>query len=241
MENNQVHSLKENIAPLALPPKTYGIVGKSIKIYFLNLTEYNSLENITFKVESNVKETTYADRWEYIPQQVENINLKINVYDNNNIIINTGSTVIEIKDVSQTDKLSVFVLGDSTMNANGETQTLLDLACSDNFDLTLLGTRGSGANKHEGRDGWTSNQYVNVAANTLFENAFYNPKKSKFDFAYYMEKQGYSSPDCVVIQLGIKDMFLSKTDEEHKEEISKYLNNMEYIIDDIHSYDAKKQ
>lgn len=213
-------------------------MGQPIKIYFLNLTEYNSLENLTFKVESNVNGITHTDYWEYTPQTAETINITIMAYDLNGNLLNKGSTTIEVKSKSQQDSLSVLVIGDSTIGANAETQALLNIANTNSYDLTLLGTRGSGLNRHEGRGGWTAGTYVKTEMASSITNPFYNPDVTSFDFDYYMISQGYTDVDCVVIQLGINDIFSATTDEQLNTKVNNYFKNMEHIINDIHSYDA---
>lgn len=53
-------------------------------------------------------------------------------------------------------------IGDSLIAANTITQTLLDIAATDALKITLLGTQGTGANKHEGRGGWTVASYTSA-------------------------------------------------------------------------------
>jgi lysophospholipase L1-like esterase len=103
----------------------------------------------------------------------------------------------------------------------------------------LLGTRGTGTNKHEGRSGWTAKRYVEEAESASgVKNAFYNPMTNTFDFGYYMQSNGYSGVDCVFVQLGINDVFGARTTEEVNSAISGYLSNMETIVKSIHAYNA---
>jgi lysophospholipase L1-like esterase len=54
----------------------------------------------------------------------------------------------------------VIIIGDSLVSAGITTQTLLDIAATDVMGITLQGTRGSALNKHEGRGGWTVDNYT---------------------------------------------------------------------------------
>ena len=54
----------------------------------------------------------------------------------------------------------VQLIGDSLAAGGGITQTMLDNASSDVMGLELVGTRGSGLNKHEGRGGWRIDHYA---------------------------------------------------------------------------------
>lgn len=65
---------------------------------------------------------------------------------------------------------SVLVIGDSLVNAGTITQTLLNWSDTDTMKATLLGTRGSALNRHEGRGGWTVNDYA-TAGRTYYSFA----------------------------------------------------------------------
>lgn len=74
--------------------------------------------------------------------------------------------------------------------------------------INLLGTRKtSDGYCHEGRAGWSTEDYLTQAEKGSVKNAFYNPATQTFDFAYYMTEQGYTAPDFVVINLGANDNF----------------------------------
>ena len=237
---------KETYGKLALPDKMYAFAGQPIKLYFLNITEYASCGDVTFKADDGGKGTVYSDRWEYTPQAGETIVLKLEAYDRTGKLLAAGSTVIVVKDGSEQKKLSVLVIGDSTIAAGYETQKLLELAQANDYPLTLLGSYGDphSGNRYEGRSGWSAGDYVLTPSRTnslgeYKENAFLNPQTGRFDFSYYMEQQEYDGVDCVVLQLGINDVFSAQTDEELKERLSKLSSDMSHIINSIHSYDPQ--
>lgn len=240
LDEDYIASLKSAYSKkLALPTKIYGFVNQPIRLYFRNIMDYKP-ENVYIDME-NVKGKLYADRWEYTPTATENHYIRIMIKDQEYNVLNDEYYTLDVKNSTSKTSLSVLVLGDSTVNAGVETQTMLDLASADNFGLTLLGTRGQtgSANQHEGRGGWTADGYVHNAtgANNVV-NAFYNPDTSAFDFSYYMTTQGYANVDCVFIQLGINDMFAAKTDEALTTAIETYLANMRTIINSIHTYNS---
>ena len=101
---------------------------------------------------------------------------------------------------------TLLAIGDSTVDQDTMTQKLLDHFTAKGATLTLLGTLGSGNNKNEGRAGWKASDYLTDRQYYGVTNPFYNPSTQTFDFNYYMTNQGYSSPDFVVIQLGINDL-----------------------------------
>ena len=102
---------------------------------------------------------------------------------------------------------SLLAIGDSTVDQDVMTQSLLDHFTSEGHTLTLLGTLGAGLNKNEGRAGWKASDYFTDKQYQGVTNPFYNPTTQTFDFSYYMAQQHYNSVDFVVIQLGINDLY----------------------------------
>lgn len=102
---------------------------------------------------------------------------------------------------------SVLVIGDSTVAFGTMTQYMLDYFNNKEKTLTLLGTLGSGTNRNEGRSGWSAKDYLTDRKYQGVTNPFYNPSTETFDFEYYMQNQGYTAPDFVVLQLGINDLY----------------------------------
>ena len=230
----QKKKITTNIPTLSLLSQTNAFVDTPIKFYFLNLTGLNSLEGVNVQVDSGNRGTVYSDRWEYTPTSAESFTLKISMTDAEGAEIYKGETVVNVKDSTQKDSLSVLVIGDSTIEANHETKALLDYATNDNYNLTLFGTKGTAPNLHEGRGGWTAALYL-----TKDTSPFYNSSTSSFDFEYYMNNNGYSSIDCVVLQLGVNDVFNAQTDYSLNNSFApNYINNMKKIIEGIHSYDS---
>lgn len=225
---------RTNSRPLALPPKLYGFVGYPISIYFRNVMDYHPDDVYIRKYGASAKGKQYADRWEYTPTAAETVAGAIRIYDHDYKELNNQNIPVTVKDSTTKESLSVLVIGDSTVNHGTETQKMLDLATADGYSLTLLGTRGTAPNLHEGRGGWTAEDYV-IKEST---NPFYNPTTATFDFAYYMAQQGYGGVDCVFLQLGINDMFSAWTNANVSDAISTYISNMEIMVNSIHDYDA---
>lgn len=229
---------------LALPEKIHFFVNEPIKMYFLNTTQYINYDNIVIEADTSGRGTVYSDRWEYTPTEAEAFALNLFVYDKTtNELLSKETFAIKVEDKTKTDNLSVLVIGDSLVNAHTETETVLSLAQSDGYDITLLGTRGvaGSLNQHEGRGGWTAQMYCEKesTASGRVVNAFYNPaieSDNKFDFSYYMSTQGYENVDCVVFQLGVNDVFSPRKDSELTPLMNAHLSYMEYMIKDVQAY-----
>ena len=233
--------LKPDVVPslvtpttITLPDVLYGTVGTTLDIFFDNVIA-GKAKNYDFSVNSTVGKTM-SDRWTYSPTVAGINTIEIEAYQNG--VMATKKTVTIIVSAIGTKDLTALVLGDSTVNANFMTQRLLDLYNQESGNLTLIGTRGSGSNRSEGRGGWGAKTYRTGASIYGAVNPFYNPAKSDFDFAYYMSNQGYSTPDHVIIQLGINDTFGFKSDGEVYTGISQIKTDLDFIINNIKAYSS---
>lgn len=105
---------------------------------------------------------------------------------------------------------SLLCIGDSTVDHDVMTAKIKSFFTENGKTVTLLGTLGDGqgtGNNNEGRAGWTTSDYFTDKQYNGVVNPFYNPSSQTFDFSYYMNNQGYTSVDFVVIQLGINDLY----------------------------------
>lgn len=105
---------------------------------------------------------------------------------------------------------SLLCIGDSTVDHDVMTAKIKSFFEENGKTVTLLGTLGDGqgtGNNNEGRVGWTTSDYFTDKQYNGVVNPFYNPSSQTFDFSYYMNNQGYTSVDFVVIQLGINDLY----------------------------------
>lgn len=105
---------------------------------------------------------------------------------------------------------SLLCIGDSTVGHDVMTAKIKSFFEENGKTVTLLGTLGDGqgtGNNNEGRAGWTTSDYFTDKQYNGVVNPFYNPSSQTFDFSYYMNNQGYTSVDFVVIQLGINDLY----------------------------------
>ena len=130
---------------------------------------------------------------------------------------------------------SLLAIGDSTVDHDTLTATLLSHFTAQGHTLTLLGTLGDGSetNKNEGRAGWKAQDYLTDRQYQGVTNPFYNPTAQTFDFAYYMSNQGYTGVDFVVLQLGINDLY--NYDDTY---IVPTWNAVSAIIDSILAYNS---
>lgn len=159
--------------------------------------------------------------------------LTVKTYKDSKLISQIAVELVTSK--MRTTPLSILVLGDSTINAGKVTQRLVDVLGT---NVNLLGTNGSGENRHQGYSGWKWSDYRLKISAMGNENPFYNPDTKDFDLAYYMDQQGYSSIDVVCIQLGINDIFLSKSYSAATIAIETVKKHADFIINNINEYDS---
>lgn len=132
---------------------------------------------------------------------------------------------------------TVLAIGDSTIDSDYLTGGMLSYFDGKGKTLTLLGTLGDGSetNKNEGRSGWKASDYFTDKKYNGVTNPFYNPSTQTFDFSYYMTNQSYTTPDFVILQLGINDMYNSYSTDGIIESTYGYIKGM---VDSILAYNG---
>lgn len=223
-----------------LPSTLPILVGEELSVYFDNVT--NNAKNFDFDVtatEGIQKDKRYVHTF----TGAKTITLSIAKYKDA-IIQLTKSTSIIAKDISEnTSNFTALFIGDSTTDDGGfggkSTEKVLELFTADTYsDITLIGTRGVGLDKHEGRSGWTLALYTGSASLLGIDNAFWNPTTSSFDFAYYMAQTSFATPTHVFVNLGINDMFNFTSDEALMTGISTVLTNFDKVKNSIKAFNS---
>lgn len=221
-----------------LPAKIYGVVNHEVNVYFSTIVNKGtSSYHISVKSE---KGTHQSRRWTYIPSETETFVITIELYDDNAKFITSKSSlvIIQAKTVGKGIRKKAVVIGDSTVNASQITKRILDNFSTDSMNLELIGSRGSVPNLHEGRGGWAAASYRTDRECDGKINPFYSEATSDFDFAHFINSNGYKVPDYVFIHLGINDTFLEESDSAINEKIEKMLLDYDFIIGNIKIYDS---
>jgi|GEM_PF-3480389 len=147
------------VSTLVLPTKLYAVTGQECNVYFDNIFKDNAAD-----YELNV--ACSIGRWQ---------NERFTVTP---VVSNSGTpvtlTVLRKGDLQQIDRKvatlyvadaatagrgkikKVSLIGDSLMEEGVIARELRQIASSDVMGIKLIGTRGNGINKHEGRGGWTT-------------------------------------------------------------------------------------
>ena len=218
------------------PSKVCVTTGRELNIYYDNIIRYSSVDKVnSFEIVGF--DTNYNDKASCIftdSNENWNIDVKLSNIDRSNLITKT----ININNVKSTVgsglTKKVLFIGDSMTASGVYVSEIVNLFSRDVMNVELLGTRGSGVAKHEGRSGWRAYEYVNNSVGVygdIVANPFFNSATSKFDFSYYMQQQGYTNVDYVFINLGKND--ISRDNYNTPEEIISYFD---FMINSIKSY-----
>ncbi len=185
----------------AIPEVAHATVGVPFKIYYNNILSLPGFR-VVFNVPKELKKSYYDNKLEITAELAGDFIIPWRVYDSEYVLVDSGEMQFMARD-AELSNATALVLGDSTVRAGAITENLLDYYEENGKKLTLLGTRGAAPNLHEGRSGWTTSDYCDLASKDSLSNPFYN---DGFDFSYYMNKTGYQKVDYVIIQLGINDI-----------------------------------
>ncbi|MEG2266897.1 MAG: hypothetical protein RSC68_21520, partial [Acinetobacter sp.] len=144
-----------------LPPKIYAVQNKEANVYFDNLL-VSSVDDYLVDVSASVG-VQQRERFTINTATISTANATIALSDKKSgVQLSTATTSLQVVASSAksgtTQKVSV--IGDSLVGAGAITQTLLDNAATDVMGIQLVGTLGTGSNKHEGRGGWGIANYT---------------------------------------------------------------------------------
>lgn len=152
------------IPEVVTPPVIYGVQGRECNLYLDNMFADDAASYSIDVTAAEAASRQLNECWRWTPTgALTTGNLSISVrrkVDSLELLSRTIAQRAAAASAGTGQNVKVCVIGDSLVQAGDITQALLDNASSDAMALTLIGTRGSGANKREGRGGWKINDYV---------------------------------------------------------------------------------
>lgn len=222
---------------LLLPQTLYALVGQELNIYFDNIISGKDTD-YEFDVICG-KGKQYQNFWRFVPDVAENRSILINAYQKGKLVASASST-IKCVPTTAGDGVTrtILKIGDSTTDNGNGVVKLNENFSTDVMNITAIGTRGTGINKHEGRSGWTATNLTTNASVLGVENAFWNPDTNKYDFGHYLTTEALPAPDVVHINLGINDMFSAANDTDAQATITTTIAKYNEMIASIKSYNA---
>ena len=238
IRKNELDSDLENLM-MNLPSALYAVAGTEMNVYFENLVE--NWEKYSWDVYGDVgQQLDRGFRVTATENEVGEHRLTFAVSDGVSRKLMTTTLKIASAKSGEGKTVSMIILGDSTTDRKNATKKISENFSDDPLTLVLHGTRGSGDNRHEGRSGWSIEDYFTRDREEyedyrgVIENPFYNPETKTFDAQYYFDTTGTDKPDWFMIHLGINDMFSASDDEEAEKQIETSLAYLDQMTAGIH-------
>lgn len=225
----------QSIPSINLPSTIYATVNKELVIFKNNILLDKGYD---FRWGRGIQgELAYRETFD----QVGDKTLSIEIYREGKLI--TSKSVLVKVNEPRATPITAMIIGDSTV-ASATTEPASEARLGYHMlqemgdNLKLVGNRGIGTSKHEGRGGWTAKDYRSNKTDQTGTNPFYNPSTQDFDFAYYMENTNQDVPGLVFIQLGINDLFNYSTDEQAVTKADEFINDIKFIAANIKAYNS---
>lgn len=216
------------------PYKFYTIQDKPQDLYLKNIT-YGSINDYYIRADGDVSAVCSFDRRKITINRSKpglltpKFHIEFNKGKNGDSEDMTFRFCVADENSHQGETIKALFIGDSIIYDGKATRELSNLFSTDVANLELIGTMGDAENKHEGRAGWSTYDYLKTQSFNNFTNAFLNPSSNTFDFSYYMSQTNQKTPDWVFIQLGINDIFRPMND-------TTTIDNINAMIESIKAY-----
>lgn len=216
------------------PPDLYGLEGQELNCYFANLA--SDWQSVRVEIDCAVGRTEDR-RWTGIPDRAGDFPfaLKLSSPDGQLLAERTSVLHVAAHRAGRDQPLRLLAIGDSITNQGRYTAGLLAASRYDPLPLRLIGTRGEGENRHEGRPGWKAQDYLDVEISPFdMPNAFWG---NGFDPAEYVRRTA-NEPDIVVIKLGINDLFTAYKTADSEGAAIAILDRLQTMVDRFHEWRA---
>lgn len=148
---------------LVIPPTIYAVQSRECNVYLDNLHLGDS-ELFAHDVVASYG-SQQRERFTLTPAGAITSTIAVSAYNKTSgkVLASVSAALKSVASSAGTGTTKVInTIGDSLINADTITQTVIDIASTDVMSVTMIGTRGYGANKHEGRGGWSINDYSTV-------------------------------------------------------------------------------
>lgn len=214
-----------------LPPRIYAPIGRQVNLYFENAVA--TTRKLPVDVECSVG-SQYGEQWLWnVQQELWSERLRFDVLDpdwlNEREPLGSAEVLLESSPMPATASVPILLIGDSIMAGGVPGQYVLDQGGGAGIAPVLLGTKGTGLNKHEANSGWKVGHYAEPTGSLVAQNSFIAPGGTRFNFSHWLSTVG-QAPRIVHIGLGINAVFHLKTDELVEEECDRELDKLDRMI-----------
>ena len=213
-----------------LPADVYVAVGSTVELYndqvVISGMEDAFILNWDCEIGYNLEDRFSITGKE---EQIGKYPLVLTIYDWNGREVETLSSTLHVVSDQLEGSYSILNIGDSLSNGREWYRNIFYLS---DGQLTFAGTRGWTKYSHEGRAGFSPQDYLSETEYT-FEgegvHPFYDPVQQMFDWNYYKLSTGVD-PDAVQIFLGINGL---------AEDPSDSIDAIEQMVNNIRKYDQQ--
>lgn len=193
------------IPDIILPPQ-YAVVGRECSVYFQGLCAFDAARvdwDVTYAGNGAQQQT---ERFTVIPDAVGSFALTIAALDPiSGAVLASASTAVTVASASAAVTTALIAIGDSTTAYGDVTAEIVALDTADaNTAVTLVGTKGTAPNKFEATSGWKTSNFVNSGSPFYIGGGL--------DITAYVANNSLPTPDRVIINLGINNIFNAASD-----------------------------
>lgn len=220
---------------IIMTPRWYGMRGYPGSIYLDGLT--TGLGPKLFDFAGGTGLGRHQDnRWYWDPiLGADQLDLTISVMDPEHLALHdrktTSINVVEA-DAADGEARTLTIIGDSNIEFTYPTARIVSrvAANANGAQITLQGTGGSGANRHDGIAGFSFDRFFQSFGADVALNPYVENDGDKFNASYYLSSTGYAAPDIAGWALGTNPAFPWMTEEDVNARMSQELDHLERMI-----------
>jgi len=230
--NDEVQVAPDDGKALIVPPKIPMVEGHETRVFLDNIFQNGDYYKAEKMIIPGTADAIYAGGYHVTPTAASTNNTQyVQYYRGQYPALMAPLNFVKVPANAGSGKnVNVMLLGESTTEMAGLVNGFYDLTDADVLHVTGIGTRGTAPRLHEGRSGWTTENYIHDATALNITNSFYNPTSKTFDFAYYIGTNKLEKPDYVFIDMGINDSW-------QEVPLATTLANYQFMINSIHWLD----
>lgn len=230
--NDEVQVAPDDGKALIVPPKIPMVEGHETRVFLDNIFQNGDYYKAEKMIMPGTADAIYAGAYHVTPTAASTSGTQyVQYYRGQYPALMAPLNFVKVPaDAGSGKNVKVMLLGESTTEMAGLVNGFYDLMDNDSLNVTGIGTRGTAPRLHEGRSGWTTENYLHDATALNLTNSFYNPTSKLFDFAYYIGTNKLEKPDYVFIDMGINDSW-------QEVPLATTLTNYQFMINSIHWLD----
>lgn len=230
-----------HLKQLTLPEVINTHIGESLKIYLDNIVLIEDIDDFIFTIllDGVETETHFNKYWEFkaIVTNMGSHKLEVFVKDKNDVIVDYGSSQINVIETptSVTNPVNVLIVGDS-LTADGRYITNFGNRLK-NAGINEINFIGSVSKFGYEFEGFGGNTWATYYSEVSTRSPFVYPDTGLDFNRYFIEKTHGTTPDIVIIMLGINDIFkIDGSDPITTDrKISEILSTADMFIDELKS------